>query len=148
MRFSSRPIAIVVVAFSILALAPGLALASGETLKRSVSNITMAPIDVAMSPVMAGITLVRNLQDEDDSIGVKIAYPVPGFAWLTMVQIGAGTIRGIAGIFELLPGIGLLPFEADLDPLFDPADENDALVDYDLYVYQLKFGIDYTTAAY
>ena len=148
MSFLSRRLAVAGLAVALLALVPGSAGATGETLKRSVSNITMAPLDVLASPVVAGITLVRNLQEQDDSLGVKLAYPVPGFLWLTMVQMGGGIIRGLAGVFELLPGIGLLPFQTDLDPLFGPSSENEALVDFDLYVYFLRFGVDYTTPAY
>ena len=103
--------------------------ASPDTLKRSIENLTQWPLDLALSPVVAGKTIVQNLQDIDDSTAVKIAYPVPGFAFLTMVQASSAVLRGVTGIFEFLPGLGLLFFETDLDPLFDPADENEGLVD-------------------
>ena len=51
-------------------------------------------------------------------------------------------------IFEFLPGLGLLFFETDLDPLFDPADENEGLVDLETPVYHVKFGISYSSAGY
>ena len=145
---SLRRVAALAVVVCVFGIAPSVAFGSPETLKRSVSNITMAPLDLALSPVLAGITLVRNLRDEDDSLGVRLAYPIPGFVFLTMVQTGAAVIRLVTGLFEFVPGVFLLPFEADIDPLFDPADENEALVDYDLVVYYLRFGINYTTPAY
>jgi len=123
-------------------------LASPETLKRSVENLTLWPLDLALSPVVAGKTVYQNLRDIDDSIAVKIVYPVPGFVWVTFVQGGAAVLRGITGVFEFLPGLGLLPFEADLDPIFDMAEENEALVDFETPVYDLKFGISYTSAGY
>jgi hypothetical protein len=122
--------------------------ASPETLKRSVENLTLWPLDLALSPVVAGKTVYQNLRDIDDSTAVRIAYPVPGFVWVTFVQAGSSVLRGVTGVFEFLPGLGLLPFEADLDPLFDPADENEALVDYETPVYDFRFGISYTSAGY
>jgi len=60
------------------------------------------------------------------------------------VQIGACATRAIAGALELLPGIGLFFFEADLDPLFPPVERAPALVDYDTPPMHFKFGISYT----
>jgi hypothetical protein len=132
----------------VCSLSPGQAHATSATIKRSIENITLFPFDVVMSPVVAGQTLYTNLNDIEDSTAVRIAYPVPGFIWLTAVQIGAGVLRGVTGVFEFLPGLILIPLEADLDPLFDPADENEALIDYELPFYHLRFGINYTTAGY
>jgi hypothetical protein len=122
--------------------------ASPETLKRSVENLTLWPLDLVLSPVVAGKTVYQNMRDIDDSTAVRIAYPVPGFIWVTFVQSFSSVLRGVTGAFEFLPGLGLLPFEADLDPLFDPADENEALVDVESPVYDLRFGINYTSAGY
>lgn len=122
--------------------------ASPETLKRSIENLTLFPLDIALSPVVAGKTVYQNMRDIDDSTAVRIAYPVPGFLWVTFVQSFSSVLRGVTGAFELLPGIGLLPFDADLEPLFDPADENEALVDYETPVYNVRFGVNYTTAGY
>ena len=122
--------------------------ASPETLKRSVENLTLWPLDLVLSPVVAGKTVYQNLRDIDDSTAVRIAYPVPGFVWVTFVQMGSSVLRGVTGVFEFLPGLGLLPFDADLDPLFDPADENEALVDYETPVYDFRFGVNYTSTGY
>lgn len=125
------------------AVAP--ATAGPQTLKRSIENLTLAPLDLAMSPVVAGRTLYRNLNDIDDSPGVRLVYPAPGYVWLTSVQAGASVLRFVTGAIELVPGLLLLPFEAEIDPLFDPADENDALVNFETPVYDVKFGVDYTS---
>ena len=129
----------------LLVFAAGPASATPATFKRSIENLTQAPIDMALSPVIAARTIYRNMRDIDDSMGVRIAYPLPGWCWNTMVQIGAGTLRGVTGALELIPGILLIPFDADMDPLFDPADEQSGLVDYATPIYHIKFGIDYTT---
>ena len=115
--------------------------------KRLVAAAASAQTAV-LSPVVAGQTIYPNLQDIDDSTGVRVAYPVPGFVWVTFVQAGTAVLRGVAGAFELLPGIGLLFFDAELDPLFDPAEDNEALVEFDWPVYRLKFGVNYTSAGY
>jgi len=122
--------------------------ASPETLKRSVENMVMFPLDLVLSPVVAGKTIYTNLRDIDDSNAVRVAYPVPGFAWVTFVQMGSACIRGLTGVLEFVPGVGLLFFDADLDPLFDPPAENEALVDFENPVLNLKFGVSYTSSGY
>jgi hypothetical protein len=134
-------------ALAVLALLalPTAAPATPATFKRSIENLTQWPLDLALSPVVAGNTIYNNLNSIDDSTGVRIAYPIPGFVWTTSVQMGAAVLRGVTGVFELVPGLILLPLDADMDPLFDPAVENPALVDYDNPVYHVKFGTDYTS---
>jgi len=121
------------------------ALASPETLKRSLQNITLAPLDLVTAPLAAGKSEWTNLHDIDDTPAVRYAYAVPGFFWNTAMQIGASALREVAGLIELAPGVGLLFSDADLDPLFDPAEENEALVDVESPVFNVRFGIDYTT---
>ena len=118
--------------------------ATTATLKRSIENLTQWPLDLALSPVVAGKTNYENLNSVDDSTAVRIVYPIPGYIWTTSVQVGAAVLRGVTGVFELLPGLILLPLDADMDPLFDPAAENTGLVDFDSSVYHVKFGINYT----
>ena len=59
----------------------------------------------------------------------------------------ASAIRAITGVLEFLPGLGLLFFDNDLDPLYAPVERSEALVDYDTRFLNLKFGIDYTGAS-
>ena len=134
---------------------PGTAQAGPETLQRAMANIIQAPLDVMLAPVVAGRTLYTNLRDIDDTPAVRVVYAAPGYIWLTAVQGGAAILRGIAGCLELLPGIFLLPFETELDPLFDPADRGAALVEYDWHeegwfpvVFWGRFGVTYTSAEY
>jgi len=122
----------------------GPASASPETLKRSVSNILMGPLDVVFTPVVAANSVYNNLQNVDDTMGVRVFYALPGYVWNMGVQIGAGTVRVLAGAIEFLPGLGLLFFDADLDPLFSPVEKSAALVDFDTPPLNFKFGITYT----
>lgn len=111
-------------------------------------NILFSPIDAALSPVVAANTIYNNLNDIDDSLGVRIAYPLPGFAWNTGLQLGSAAVRLISGVLELVPGLILLPFEADMSPLFAPAEKANALVDIETPPVAVKFGIDYTSVPY
>ena len=130
--------------FALFAATP--ASATPETLKRSVGNILFAPFDIAASPVTAGKALYSNLREIDDSRWVRIVFPVPGYVWILGVQIGGGAIREIAGLLELLPGLGLLFFDADLDPLYDSVERNDALVDVKTPALNIKFGVNYVAS--
>jgi hypothetical protein len=142
---SSRRLASLIAAVSLLGLAAAPAMASPRTIKRSFENLTQWPLDVALSPVIAGRDIYVNMREIEDSTAVRIFYPLPGWAWNTMVQCGAGVLRGVTGVIEVIPGLLLLPFpDADLEPLFDPADENEGLVQWENGIYDVKFGISYT----
>jgi hypothetical protein len=122
----------------------GPASASPETLKRSVSNVLFGPLDILFTPVVSARNIVRKLQDVDDTMGVRVAYALPGYGWDMGVQVGAGVTRVLTGVIEFLPGLGLFFFDADLDPLFTPAEKSEALVNYDTPPLNIKFGITYT----
>ena len=118
--------------------------ATPDTLKRSLQNILFGPLDIVFSPISASRSIYNNIQDIGDSPGVRAAYLLPGVAWNIGINCGAGVIRTVTGAFELLPGLILLPFEADMDPLFAPAERSDGLVDVDTDFLYIKFGISYT----
>jgi hypothetical protein len=141
-----RRLAAASLALGLLAALAAPPAASPKTLKRSIENLTLWPLDVATAPIVAVWQIYRNMRDIDDSLAVRIVYPVPGFAWNTAVQMGAGVLRGVTGVFELVPGIVLIPFETDVDPLFDPAVDSEALVNWENGIYDVKFAVDYTTA--
>lgn len=139
--------------FLALALAAGLlalpaapADASPQTLKRSVQNMTQGPLDMATAPVTSGWSIYNNIRSVGDSTAVRIFYPIPGYAWNVMVNVGAGALRTLTGVMEFVPGLVLLPFESDLDPLFDPVDSSPSLINWENGIYDLKFANDYTTA--
>jgi len=147
-------------------LLPAAAAASPDTLRRGLSNIMMGPFDMLLSPIQGMNTLVRNLNEIDDSEAVRIAYAVPGFAWLTLLDFSSGMIRILTGALETIPGVILFASESDVDPLFDPVEDGRALFEWDNplievedpWVYynplvapfaiQVKMGIDYTRPDY
>jgi len=125
------------------------ALASTETLKRSVSNLTQAPLDLLFSPMTGMLAVATRMNEQVDPVAVRVAFALPGVIWNTGVNVGASVIRFITGGIEFGPGILLLPFEADLDPLFSPVRNAGAVVELDTpCCIDVKFGIDYTAAVY
>lgn len=135
-------------AVALLAIVAAPASATPATLKRSIENMTQWPLDAALSPYVAGNSIYRNMQSETDTTAVKIAYPVPGYAWNLMVQLGASVLRGVTGVIEFVPGLILLPLDAELDPLYDPVEDSPAVVEFDNPVYRLRFGVTYTAGGY
>jgi len=119
------------------------ALASPETLKRSVSNILFGPLDFALGPVTGARSVYNNLRDIDDTMGVRVAYAVPGVVWNSAMQMSGGVLRLITGVIELVPGLFLLPFEADMDPLLAVVDRADALIDEEYDFMPVKIGVSY-----
>jgi hypothetical protein len=136
------------VATAIVAAFASPAAASPETLKRSVSNILFAPLDIGLAPITAANAVYRNLNDIDDSLGVRLAYVLPGYGWNTGLFIGSGVIRLIAGVLEFVPGLFLVPFDTDMSPLFAPGEKANSLVDIDTPPLNIKFGIDYSSVPY
>jgi hypothetical protein len=124
------------------------AAASPETLKRSLGNIVFAPFDLVLSPVVSGRTIYNNLRDIDDTLGVRVVYVVPGYAWNTGVQAMSSIVREITGLIELVPGIGLFFVRADLDPLYAPIERGNALIDVQTPAMHFKIGVDYTTVPF
>lgn len=149
---------------SITASSP--AAASPDTIRRGFSNIVGGPMDMILSPITAIMTVATNLQDIDDSTGVRLAYFLPGWIWLSGLNFGAGGIRTITGCLEMLPGVILFPFETDIDPLFDPVEDAGALIELENPLVDIenpwvywnplvapfaitpKWGIDYTRAQF
>jgi len=142
----ARLVASFVLGLSLVCVAPRPAHAGYETLKRSIGNLIFAPFDLILSPVVAGKTVYTHLRDIEDTKAVRIAYTVPGYFWLTGVQLGAAVIRGGTGCLEALPGIVLLAFPGtEMSPLYDPVEKGDALVDWPNPAVNVKFGVDYTS---
>ncbi len=117
--------------------------ASPETLKRSVSNLLMAPLDIVLGPYVGIRSVFVNIREIDDTTGVRIAYFLPGLGWNVGQQTFAAAFRLLSGALEFVPGLFLVPFETDINPIFALSERQDAIVDIELPVLYLKFGINY-----
>jgi hypothetical protein len=120
--------------------------ATVDVLRRSFENMPQGILDCVLSPVTAGVRVKNNLQDIEDTPGVRVAYSVPGYFWNTMGNFGGGLIRTLTGVMELPTGLILLFTDAEMESLFDPVEDSDAIVLYDDYedIYRVKFGVHYT----
>jgi len=131
-------------AVALLAALP--ATATTAVLRRAFENMPQGVGDVVLSPYTAGHTLYTNMTTIEDTLPVRIAYCVPGYVWNLMSNAGGGLIRSLTGVLELPTGLVLLFSDAEMEPLFDPAEDNEALITWDEYedIYRVKTGISYT----
>jgi hypothetical protein len=148
----ARRLRLTVLAFALalplVAIAPGSAHATTKTIKRSIQNLLLFPVDFALSPYVATKAVYNNWRGSNDTDAVKIAYPIPGVAWAVSVNMGASMMRGVAGALEFLPGLVLIPFDADLTPLYDLAENNNALFDSgEERFMRARLGLDYVSPA-
>jgi hypothetical protein len=127
-------------------LAAGPAAATTSVLKRSFENMPQGVIDALASPVTAGKSVYTNLTTIEDTLPVRIAYVVPGYAWNVMCNFGGGIIRTLTGVMELPVGVVLLFTDADMEPLFDPAEDNEGMIVFDQFedVYKVNTAIAYS----
>ena len=140
-----RRIAVWLAAAGLAALPSPPAHAAAETLRRSVQNIALAPVDLVLSPATAARFLYLELQSAEDPAAARWVFAAPGWLWNTgMGAFGAG-LRELAGLLELPPGLVLLPFEAELPVLFQPAEDGRALVDRHAAGFSIRFGVDYVS---
>ena len=112
----------------LLALAPGVALASPDTLRMALANLLGGPVDVITAPVVAGRTMVHNAGEVGLEPVGPVAYGVLGSVGLTALQVAWGAVRTASGAVLLLPGLVLFPFEGvDLPKEADVFGRGDAL---------------------
>jgi hypothetical protein len=144
---TARAVRVTLVALGLALLAAGSAGATTTVIKRSFENMPQGVVDAALSPITAGRSVYNNMTTIEDTMPVRVAYAVPGYAWNVMCNFGGGVIRSITGLMELPAGLVLLFSDADMEPLFDPAEDNSALLTFDEYedIYRVKLGVDYTT---
>jgi hypothetical protein len=142
-RSARRGLVAAVALLALLTVAASPAAASPETIRRSVSNILFGPLDMVLAPIVGSRSVYNNLRDIDDTMGVRIFYAIPGVAWNIAFNMGGGVVRLFTGLLEFVPGLILIPFEADLDPLFAPPERADALIDEEYDLMSVKIGINY-----
>jgi len=118
---------IALVFVSLLVAAP--ASGSPETLRRSFGNLLQAPLDFALAPVTAGIAARENMEVVTDNPVGRAGYVVGGYPGLVLLQVGIASARMVTGVVQFLPGLALLPFEADLPGRFDYFSQGRALVE-------------------
>ena len=142
-RSIRRGLIVAAASLALLTAASAPAAASPETIKRSLTNMLFGPLDIVLSPITGTRSVYNNLRDIDDTLGVQIFFTIPGVAWNIAYVLGGGVIRTFTGGLEFIPGLVLIPFEADMDPLFAPPEKADALIDEEYDLMTVKIGINY-----
>jgi len=145
-RLARRSIAVAALAAVLVAAAPSISHAGAKTLARATQNLLFFPFDIALSPFVGAKITYDSWRDSDDTKAVKYGYALFAPIWSISIEAGASVIRGVAGMLELLPGIALLPFEAEMTPLYDLPETQPAWVDVGSDAFRAKFGINYLTA--
>jgi hypothetical protein len=112
-----------------LFLGAGVASASPDTLRMALEDILFGAVDVVVAPVNGGRATARNFDEVSDNAVLQGLYAVPAALGLTTLQALQGALRTATGIVELVPGIFLFPFSADLDPDLNVFRRGDLMVD-------------------
>jgi hypothetical protein len=146
-RFARRIVSLTFLVALLVAAVPGESHAGAKTLARATQNLLFFPFDLALSPFVATKTTYENWKNSDDTKAVKYGYAIFAPIWGFGVQAGASVIRGVAGMLELLPGIVLLPFDGEMEPLYDLPETQPAWVDVGGEAFKMRFGVDYLSAA-
>lgn len=144
-RFPRR-LALVAVTVLLVAGAPGPSHAGTQTLTRSVQNLLLFPFDIVLSPAVATKITFDNWRDSDDTTAVKWGYAPFAPIWSISISVGASAIRGVAGALELLPGLVLLPFDSEMDPIYDLPENQPAWVDQEAGPFKIRFGVNYISS--
>lgn len=125
--------------------AAGTARADGSQLCRSMANLTLAPFDIALSPVITAKDMYYGLSEVGDEVLIQIAAAAPGYVYLNTIQVGGGVIRIIAGIYEFFPGWFTLFREGSSPPLYRSQDETWQIYSTDVGPCPIRFGSSYNT---
>jgi hypothetical protein len=95
------------------------AAASPGTLRLGFEDVLVGAVDVAVSPVNAGMATYQNLDKVSDNGFLQALYVVPGFVGLSVMQAGQAVLRIVVGVLEIPAGLALLPFETDVPESFN-----------------------------
>ncbi len=142
-RFAHRIVSLTFLVALLVAAVPGESHAGAKTLARSAQNLLFFPLDLALSPFVATKATYENWKNSDDTKAVKYGYALFAPIWSFGIEAGASVIRGVAGMLELLPGLALLPFDGEMNALYDLPESQPAWVDVGNDSFRMKFGIDY-----
>ena len=124
---------------------PKQAHADGSQLCRAGMNLALFPFDIVLSPFITAKDMYYGLTEIGDEVLIQIVATVPGYFYLNTVQVGGGIIRGLAGIYEIPPGLFTLFREGDSGALYRSQDETWQMVNKDFGPCPFRFGSSYNT---
>ncbi len=141
---SRRLSALLGVACLVCALAPASAKADPSQLCRAITTMLLAPTDLILSPYIAGRDQYTRMQDNDDTTGVIVAYTVPGYIFLTAIQVYSSAIRFVAGALEFVPGLLTFFREGSTTAYFYDQHNGKAMINQDWGPCPIRIGNSYT----
>ena len=94
-RTAQFRIAALLLATAVLVTSATPAVASTETLRRSVSNISQAPLDWLFSPFVGIYSVITRMREQEDPTAVRVVFFLPGVIWNTGVNIGGGRFASL-----------------------------------------------------
>ena len=146
-RFAVRPAAAALaLAVALTAVAaPREAAADPAQLCRAGMNLMLFPFDIGLAPMIAAKDEYYGLTEIDDEVLIQIGAAVPGYIYLTGVQMGGGVIRAVAGLIEVLPGIATFFREGTTGAQFRSQDETWQMYSTDFGPCPFRFGSSYNT---
>jgi hypothetical protein len=145
-RSARRFVSLVALLALMITAVPGTSHAGTKTVRRAVQNLLFFPFDIALSPFVATKITWDSWRSSDDTKAVKYGYALFAPIWSFSIEAGASVIRGVAGALELLPGIAMIPFGAEMNPIYDLPESQPAWVDTGSDAFKVKFGINYLTS--
>lgn len=138
MRSYQTRILVLALVVALTACHAHVALATATSLKRSVENITQAPLDLALAPGVSAMVTVRNMK-KCRRLLWPVCLPV-GTLWHSGLNTAGATARAAGGILELPFALGFL-FTSKDGPAFFDAEGVASLVTVPSRVYDVKFGL-------
>jgi hypothetical protein len=144
--FARRVASFAILLALLVAVAPSASHAGVKTLTRATQNLLFFPFDIALTPFVATKITWDSWRSSDDTPAVKYGYALVAPFWNIGISAGASVIRGVAGFIEFLPGLALLPFDAEMNPIYDLPETQPAWVDVGNDHFKMRFGINYLHA--
>ena len=135
---------VTVLLFVVISLQPREARAGVGPLRHALENATQGPLDVVLTPVVAGLTTYRNVSEDSTSVGGAVGTGFMVYIGLLMYDGSASFFRTLAGLLEIPLGVGALaatPFTDWQPDLFFDQDKPPAMVDHPTSWFHVKFGI-------
>jgi hypothetical protein len=138
--------ALLALAFALaLSGTPRQASADSSQLCRAGMNLVLFPLDAVLGPFIVAKDEYYGLTEIDDPMALKVAGAVPGYVFLLGVQVGGAIFRGIAGVFEIIPGFVTLFREEAQPALYRSAEDAWSLYSEQYGPCPVKVGISYNT---
>jgi len=122
-----------------------------DTLRRAVANVLLAPLDVALSPVVTVQALYDNAKAANYSPPATVALELlGGGGWFFPLTAATGVFRMWSGFAEMPVGLTLLVSKSFTDwqpaPFFE-VHGKPAMVSFPSVVIPIEFGVNYLAAS-